>query len=123
MINYKWTISALDCAVNEEGLENVVKTIHWRYTGTDSDGFTAGVYGAQAVPSPNPEEFQPYENITQEIVEGWLESTLDVSEKQTIITEKINKIKNPTKITLPLPSTNKSGSTEDTGSAQTSGSI
>ena len=116
MINYKQTISALDCAVNEEGLENVVKTIHWRCRRTDSDGFTTEVYGAQPVPSPNPQEFKPYENLTQEIVEGWLESTIDLSEKQTTITEKIDKIKNPTKVTLPLPSSNTSGSTEATSS-------
>jgi hypothetical protein len=103
MVNYNWTISALDCAVEEEGLQNVVKTIHWRYRGTDSEGETAEIYGAQSVPSPNPEEFQAYETLTQQIVEQWLESVMDMEEKQTIIEQKIDKIKNPTNVTLPLP--------------------
>jgi len=103
MINYTWTISALDCAVDEEGLQNVVKKIHWRYRGTDDEGFTAEDYGVHPVPSPNPEEFQAYETLTQEVVEGWLESAIDVEEKQTIIEQKIDKIKNPTNVTLPLP--------------------
>jgi hypothetical protein len=104
MIEYKWTISALDCAVNEEGLENVVKTVHWRYRGTDEDDNTAELYGAQPVPSPNPEEFSAYETLTQEVVEGWLESSMDIEEKQTSIEEKIKLIKNPVSVTLPLPS-------------------
>jgi len=114
MIDYKWTISALDCAVNEEGLENVVKTVHWRYRGTDADGDTAELYGAQPVPSPNPEEFSAYETLTQEVVEGWLESIMDMEEKQNIITEKINLVKNPVSVTLPLPSSEEE--TQDTGS-------
>jgi len=104
MINYTWTISALDCAVDEEGLQNVVKTIHWRYRGTDDEGFTAEDYGAHPVPSPNPEEFKPYENLTQQIVEGWLESQMDMNSLKTKISEKIDKVKNPTRVTLPLPS-------------------
>jgi hypothetical protein len=104
MIEYKWTISALDCAVNEEGLENVVKTVHWRYRGTDEDGNTAELYGAQPVPSPNPEEFSAYETLTQEVVEGWLESIMDVEEKQKNITDQIELIKHPISVTLPLPS-------------------
>ena len=103
MIDYKWTISALDCAVEEQGLQNVVKTIHWRYRGTDQDGVTAEIYEAKSVPSPNPEEFQAYETLTQEVVEQWLESVIDVKQKQSIIEQKIDKIKNPTQVTLPLP--------------------
>jgi len=123
MIDYKWTISALDCTVNEEGLENVVKTIHWRYRGTDEEGNTAEVYGAQAVPSPNPEEFSAYETLTQEVVEGWLESTMDVEQQQKAIENKIELLKNPVSVTLPLPNieskTTGSTDTETTGSTDT----
>lgn len=117
MINYKWTISALDCNVDEEGLKNVVKTIHWRYRGTDEDGTTAEVYGAESVPSPNPEEFKEFETLNQEVVEGWLESILDVDEKKQNIQQQIEEIKNPVKVTLPLPNTDTTGSQEETPTA------
>ena len=105
MINYKWTISALDCAVAQDGLENVVKTVHWRYSGEDSNGNKAELYGAETVPNPNPEEFKAYETLTQEVVENWLVNILDVQAKQTLIEEKINKVVNPDVVRLKLPGT------------------
>lgn len=35
-----WTIAALECATEENGLNKVVKTVHWRYKGTDE---TSGI--------------------------------------------------------------------------------
>ena len=35
MINYTWTIAALEYATEENSLNKVVKTVHWRYKGTD----------------------------------------------------------------------------------------
>ena len=40
MINYTWTIAALEYATEENSLNKVVKTVHWRYRGTDE---TSGI--------------------------------------------------------------------------------
>lgn len=101
-MEYKWIISALDCIINEDGLTNVITTIHWRYMGIDIDGITAETYGAQSISSPNPETFTPYEEINLEMVSKWLESKMDMEEIQKNIDTQIELIKNPIIITLPL---------------------
>jgi outer membrane biosynthesis protein TonB len=102
-INYVWTISALDCAVALDGLSNVVKTIHWRYRGTNENGTTAEVYGAQPVEEPNPESFIQYDDLTLEIVSAWLEETIDLESMQASIISQIDELENPKQVTLPLP--------------------
>jgi hypothetical protein len=103
MINYNWTFSAFDCRVDEDGLQKVVTTVHWRYRGTDEDGITAEIYGAQAVGAPNPEAFTPYPQISQEQVIEWMEATMDVETMQNNIATQINLIKNPVTETLSAP--------------------
>ena len=35
MTNYIWTIASVEEATEENSLNKVVKTVHWRYRGTD----------------------------------------------------------------------------------------
>lgn len=102
-ITYTWTISALDCRVSEEGMSDVVQTVHWRYRGTDEDEVTYETYSATAVPTPTPEAFIPYPDLDLTIVTGWLESILDMEEIQAGIAAQIELIKHPVVVTLPLP--------------------
>lgn len=99
MITYKWTFSAFDCRVDEK-LDKVVTTVHWRYSGTDEDGISYEIYGAQYVPTPNPEAFTPYPDLSEEQVIGWMEETMDVESMQKNIAEQIELIKNPVSVTL-----------------------
>jgi hypothetical protein len=102
-ITFNWVISTLDCVVSKDGLSNVVETIHWRYKGTNQNGTTSELYGAQLVGDPNPDEFTPYEDLTVVIISQWLESILDIEKMQKNIEDQINQLENPTHITLPLP--------------------
>ena len=103
MINYTWTMGPFDCILNEDNMQKVVTTVHWRYRGTDEDGITAEIYGAQAVGQPNPEAFTPFPDLSQEQVEGWLESAMDMNAIRANIDNQINLIKNPVTATLPAP--------------------
>ena len=76
MTTFNWAISAVERAVSLNGLQDVIKTIHWRYRGEDENGITAETYGATSVGDPNPEDFTPYDGITEADVIGWLESIL-----------------------------------------------
>ena len=102
-ITYTWTISALDCRVSEEGMSDVVQTVHWRYRGTNEDGVTYETYSATAVPTPTPDAFIPYPDLDLAIVTEWLESILDMEEIQTNIDAQIELIIHPVMVTLPLP--------------------
>jgi hypothetical protein len=106
-MEYKWAISALDCAISKDGLTNVVETIHWRYMGTNENGVSCEKYGALPVGEPNPEEFVDYENLTVEVVSSWLESIMDMEVLNQKILDCINLKENPIHITLPLPSVGK----------------
>lgn len=103
MINYKWNFPAFDCKVQEEGMEKVVTTVHWRYSGTDENDVTAEIYGAQAVGEPTPDAFTPYPELSEEQVIGWMESVLDIEEMQANIATQIDLIASPITITLPPP--------------------
>lgn len=112
MLTFNWIISAAERAVSLNGLQDVIKTIHWRYVGIDENGITAETYGATSINDPNPEDFTPYDGVTEADVVGWLESILGViaEEGQSSELEKMksnieNQIAlliNPITITSPL---------------------
>jgi len=103
---FSWVISQLNCAVESEGLSNVINVIHWRYNATQVDGsktWFAETYGATSVPAPSPDNFTPYADLTEAIVEGWLESAMDVVVIDASLDAQIENQKNPKEVTLPLP--------------------
>ena len=103
MITYEWLVPALHCAVEKEGLNNVVEEIHWRYRGTDENNNTEEVFGVQTIGEPNPQSFTEYSGLTIEVVSGWLESLMDVDKLKNEITNKFSAKVAPTKVVLPLP--------------------
>ena len=69
MINYTWTIAALEYATEENSLNKVVKTVHWRYRGTDeTSGISYELFGAQAMDEPNTAVYIPYDELTEATV-------------------------------------------------------
>ena len=103
MITYKWIFSAFDCKVSEEGMQDVVTTVHWRYNGTNEDGISAEVYGAQSVGTPTPDAFTPYPELSEEQVIGWMESAIDMEAMNANIDSRIEAIIKPVKVTLQAP--------------------
>ena len=102
MTTFNWTISAVERAINLDGLQDVIQTVHWRYRGTDQNGVTAETYGAVTVGQPNPQDFTPFDDVTTSDVEGWLEVLLDVPSMQANLEAQIALIITPTTITGPL---------------------
>jgi hypothetical protein len=103
---FSWTISQLNCAVESDGLPNVINVIHWRYQATQVDGdktWFAETYGASSVAQPNPQNFVPYEDVTEAEVISWLEEILPVEAMQASLEANIALQINPVEITLPLP--------------------
>jgi hypothetical protein len=104
--NFSWVISSLDCAVESEGLPNVINVIHYRYQATQVDGdktWFAETYGASSVGQPNPQNFVPYEDVTEAEVISWLEEILPMEAMQASLEANIALQINPVEITLPLP--------------------
>jgi len=107
---YKWVISALESyPKNAEGLTDVICIVHWRYQTEQVENektYFADVYGTLSVDAPDPANFVPYEQVTYEMVCGWLEAGLDkVALEQNLDSQIADQI-NPKIVTLPLPFSN-----------------
>lgn len=103
MITYTWSISRLDCAPSENGLANVVKVIHWTLSGKDENGVSAFIKNSYPLSEPNPETFTDYLTLTEEIVVGWLQNSLDLGYLQTKLANEIASQYNPPITPLPFP--------------------
>jgi hypothetical protein len=104
--NFQWVISQLNCAVESEGLPNVINVIHWRYNATKVEGdktYFAETYGASSVAQPNPQNFTPYEDVTEQEIINWLEQILPIDAMQSSLEANIALQINPVEVTLPLP--------------------
>lgn len=100
-MEYTWTIYHLDCARIEGDYEKVVKTIHWGYTLTDGDDSVNNI-GAEILESPT-EEFTPFEELTEEMVIGWLTQKLNVGLLQSNLQQNLELKRNPPIISLRAP--------------------
>jgi hypothetical protein len=97
-----WIISQMDTAPSEDGLTDVVKTVHWRREAQDGN-YVADIYGAMGCLAPDPMAFTPYADLTFEEVCGWLEANLDMNSLDAYLDAQIEMQKNPPIVNLPLP--------------------
>jgi hypothetical protein len=102
MTTYNWVISVLDTAPSEDGLTDVVKTVHWRYQATN-DTYFADIYGSVGLDTPESAQFTPYAELTEADVVTWLESKLDVEELKANLDGQLERLANPPIVNLPLP--------------------
>lgn len=105
-IVYQWVISQMQEKPQEGSLTDVVVIIHWRRNATtvvDGKVYVADTYGAYSCPTPNPEDFTPYDEITEDQVYGWLDAGLDVASINLNLTAQLDQQINPPLIELPLP--------------------
>jgi hypothetical protein len=100
---YQWIVSQLDTAPSQDGLTDVVKTVHWRRSANDGAGHSAEIYGSMGCSTPSETDFTAYPDLTFEQICGWLENGLDVSALNTTLDTQIENIINPPIIVLPLP--------------------
>lgn len=106
-IIYKWLVSSMEeYPTTPDGLNDVVFVVNWRRNAVeqiDDKLYTADTFGRLPVPAPSPEDFTPYPDLTFEQVCGWLEAGLDTAEIDAGLAAQIEKLINPTVVSLPLP--------------------
>ena len=89
-IIYKWDIPTMNAHIQAEGEDNVIYTVHYRYTGSEESGgqtYSSTNIGTQSYAYVAGEPFTPYENTEafEALVIGWLEGSLDVDQMQASI--------------------------------------
>ena len=101
-----WVISQLDSIPSIDGMDKVISVIHYRAQKQyqeDVIHFTADTYGALCVEAPHEASFTPYDEVTKEMVEGWLESSLDCEAIEANLDAQIQNFLNPPIVNFGLP--------------------
>ena len=84
-MSYNWKVSALDYAVLQDGLSNVVTTVHWRVSKEDENGNSGSSQGTQNLPAPDPNSFTDWDNLDEFTVLTW--ATNEMGEEQVAAIE------------------------------------
>ena len=104
-----WYINQMSCVPQDGQLVDFVITVDWnrlaKETINDKEYF-ASVYGSQSFSKDDVTNFIPYEDLTYEIVCGWLDASLDVEALDLNLDAQIENQVNPPIVVLPLPFTN-----------------
>ena len=96
-----WTIAQLDRHPHQDGLDDVVFTAHWRAEDSEEVGeetYSGSSYGTVSFAAPDPDNFTPYADITEEMAIGWTQDALGDEEVANIeagIAKQIEDAKNP----------------------------
>jgi hypothetical protein len=75
-MSHTWKVAALDYAVSQDGLSNVVTTVHWTCSKEDEDGNSGYAYGSHGLPEPDPSNFVEWDNLDEFTVLSWMTSDM-----------------------------------------------
>ena len=104
-----WNINQLDCLPTDGVYNDFVLVCHWsriaKETINDKE-YTASVYSTQSFSKDDVTDFIPYEELTYDIVCGWLDASIDVAALDLNLDAQIENQVNPPIVVLPLPFTN-----------------
>ena len=71
-MSHTWKVAALDYAVSQDGLSNVVTTVHWTCSKEDGNGNSGHAYGTHSLPAPDPNNFTAWDNLDEFTVLSWM---------------------------------------------------
>jgi hypothetical protein len=114
---FNWLVTQLDSIPTLDGMKEIIKVVHWRAqkAHTESiydsqtelsslrDVFIADTYGALSLEAPHEASFTPYASITKEMVESWLEKSLDCEAIETNLDIQIANFLYPSIVAYALP--------------------
>lgn len=87
-ITYTWTVTGVKTTTQGQFSNAVVQT-YWKKIGTDENGNEGVFSGATPLSAADvePGEFVPFDQLTEEIVLGWIQSSIN---NNTAYTDHIN---------------------------------
>ena len=92
MTTYTWKIANLE----RHTTGGIVYSIHWTLSATDGVN-TVGSYGSvdKAAPAEG-DPVIPFEDLTREIVIGWVKDELDEAAKEAVLQAQLDELTTPT---------------------------
>lgn len=103
-----WTITSIECKIQDQGYQNVVYTVAWNVCAAEGATSTRipGVQILNFDPSSPGYQFIPYDELTEPTVIGWVQAAMgpmlvEANEQQALYL--LDQIINPTVEQKPLP--------------------
>ena len=90
-MNYTWQLTSLK-RKDSSDIKNIVVQTYWKKTGTDENGNEGSFSGATPfdLSTVDPNNFTSYEDLTEEMVLGWIRSVV-VGDYERHVNEQIEK--------------------------------
>jgi hypothetical protein len=104
-----WYINQMDSIPTDGTLTDFVINVHWNRNDKETINgveYFSSVYGSQSFSKDDVANFIPYEDLTYDIVCGWLDDSLDVEALDLNLDAQIENQVNPPIVVLPLPFVN-----------------
>jgi hypothetical protein len=104
-----WFINQMDSLPIDGDLKDFVINVHWNRNAKETINgveYFASVYGSQSFSKDDVTNFIPYEDLTYDIVCGWLDASIDVAALDLNLDQQIENQVNPPIVVLPLPFSN-----------------
>ena len=90
MTTYLWTINQMERLTSD----GFVVTVHYNVSATD-DTYQASTYGTTSYTQTPGETYIPYEDLTQDVVVGWVQEALGKDTVEASLQGQIDAQKNP----------------------------
>jgi hypothetical protein len=104
-----WFINQLGCILQDDNLTDFVVIAHWSRIAKETINdkkYNATICGSETFSKNNITDFITYENLTYEIVCGWLDNSIDYESLDINLDLQIENQINPPIVVLPLPFNN-----------------
>ncbi len=105
-----WTVSNMDCYVQQGEFQNCVYCVHWQCSGTqveNGETYNGYVYSTCGVTLDPDAPFTPYADLNQDQVLGWIWANgIDKAGTEAAVLAQIETSKNPPITKPPLPWSN-----------------
>ena len=101
-MTYTWDNKTVDTYPLLEGESDVIFNVHWRLTGEDDNENIGSSYGTIALDTSDLSSFTAFADITEDMINGWVETALgadEVQAKKDAIDAQIAEKVNPTVVT------------------------
>jgi hypothetical protein len=93
-MQFTWTFPQFIVTPVYDGMTNVVTAINWVCTGTDGT-ISSSASGTAKLGTPNPAEFIPYADITQEMAYAWVSDCISMPAVENEITAQVTQLSQP----------------------------
>jgi len=104
MIEHKWQILSLYTIPHKDGLNDVVKSVNWRFQAKE-DIYYGDIYDTTELNNPSTETFIKYDALTEETVVQWVKNNSNYAELVARAESLLEENKNPTLIEKDPPFT------------------